>query len=391
MHTDRKRTTVLDVNMFLICMFPLLTMLSDNGIINKVMFAGLVGAQVALFFSNPIKRNTFSIIFALALHYLFVLIVTEYPLTNSNLLFYYPYFIFFSFFITEHLAMMKRWIIRSRKFIYGVLKLWTILVAVSIFLPSSYHVKEGGALYFGSFCGSIFRLGPSAVMIQSMALICQTVFKDKKALLYMGVPMFCYYTGSSRTYLLVGLCILAVSWYMTTTKKMFWSTAIPLAGMLFVLIMISPLGEKIRYTLDEKNYGDFWFRITSSRSVLWAENLSHWNGSSVLKRLCGNGIDFTYDTTGHWGHNDFVEILCSFGLLGILTYCYAVYYMVRNIWKDIKVPFVVVAGALGAWFFNAMLNMFYTYFCAMLAFPIMLLAIREKYEDAKTKERLCAD
>ena len=95
MHTDRKRITVLDVNMFLICMFPLFTMLSDNGIINKVMFAGLVGAQVALFFSNPIKRNTFSIIFALALHYLFVLIVTEYPLTNSNLLFYYPYFIFF--------------------------------------------------------------------------------------------------------------------------------------------------------------------------------------------------------------------------------------------------------------------------------------------------------
>lgn len=376
MKAKRIRLSLLDIYLGTICLFPISTMLVDGTIWNKLMFAIIFAVHICLLLSESIKRRTFLILVFLVLHYFYVIIKTNFPLANSNLLFYYPFFIMYTLYMSDHTYEVMEWFVENKKYIQGIALIWTILVGVSILLPSSYYIKEGGAYYFGSFAGSIFRLGPAAVFIQTLVLMMQIIYKERKAILYMIIPMYSFLMGSARTYLVIGFCLFVISWYIFCKKKAwFWGTVIPLFAVVLFLVSISSMGQKILYTLDENQYGDFWFRITSSRNVIWAENLEAWLETGIIGKIFGNGLGFSYDTTRHWAHNDFIEIMCSFGIVGLTQYLYVMRVLSRTTIKSVKMPFFIRTCATMVWFFNAFFNMHYVYFCAMLSFPLLTMVL----------------
>lgn len=373
---DTQKILLQDIYLGIICIFPISTMLIDGGIWNKAMFAILFVSHMCILLLRPIKKGTFLRIVVLSLQYIFVICLTRFPMRNSNLLFYYPFFILYSYYMADHMDMLRKWFYKHKHYVHGIILLWTVLVGFSMFVPRCYYYKEGGELYFGSFCESIFRLGPSALFIQVLALVSQVLYRNKKAIWYMLVPLYCYFMGSSRTYLIIGLCLLAISWYIMVGNKMFWLSVIPLGVTLVMLVWMSPMGEKIRYTLDESRYGDFWFKFTSSRSVIWNDCLTEWNQTRIFNKLFGNDLGFTYYAAGNWAHNDFIEILCTFGVVGLLNYLDAVVSMLRQafVWKNVPIP--VRLCTVMVWLFNAFFNMHYVYFCAMLSYPILMMVIQ---------------
>lgn len=374
------RFRVIDLYLGLICVYPLTTMLIDGTIINKLMFATLFALHVYSFFAGRIKRRTVILLLWLVLQYLFVLYHTDFPVSNTNLLFYFPYFLMYTYFMCDNMDMVTKWLSERGKYLHGIVILWSVLVGVSIFIPGCYYIKEGGALYFGSWTSNIFRLGPSVMFFQILVIVLQVMHGLKFATAYMVIPMYCVLMGSSRTYLVVGALLFVISWYITCKKKLhFWCSVIPLGILFLVLIMNSSMGEKILYTLDEKNYGDFWFRVTSSRSALWEEDLTAWSQLPILNKLLGCDIDLTYEVSGKWGHNDFVEIICSFGVLGIVQYIGSMSRLLRKSFAGIEVPLIVSASIVMTWLFNAFFNMHYVYFCAMLSFPFAIMAISYKF------------
>ena len=324
------------------------------------------------------KRKTVALLVWLVVQYLFVLYHTEFPLINANLLFYYPFFLMYTYFMNDNADRVRTWLTERKNYIYTIVVLWSIIVGVSIFVPSCYYVKEGSASYFGSWAGDIFRLGPAVMFVQILVIVLQVMHKQKYALAYMMIPMYCVLMGSSRTYLVISGLLFVISWYISCKKKLhFWLALLPMVGLFVLVILNSSMGQKILYTLDESQYGDFWFRLTSSRSVLWADSLNEWNRLPILNRLLGCDINFTNKVTGRWAHNDFIEILCSFGVVGVILYIAVMWSMLKKNWNGICLPWVIKSSAIMVWLFNAFFNMHYVYFCAMLSYPFLVLALQK--------------
>lgn len=373
-----KQTTLIDAYMGVICCFPIVTVLIDGSAFNKILFGLLITLHIAMILINPMKRSSFLSLFLLALNYVFAIINTSFPLINENLLFYYPFFFLYTYFICDHQDKIWSWFCSHEKFIRTIIGIWTIIVGISIFVPSCYYVKEGGELYFGSFCGSIFRLGPSAVFIEVLAILCLVLYRRKLDVLYFLVPLYCFFMGSSRAYLAVGGLVFVVAWYIICIRKrIFWATIIPAGLAALWLVGKTAIGDKIAFTLDDTQFGDFWFRVSSGRSIFWADDLNAWAESSVLRKWLGNGLNFTLNLTGLWAHNDFIEILCSVGILGLIHYLYVMRYMLRKGYGNVRIPWVVALCVFMAWFLNAFFNMHYVYFCAMLCYPFLVFAVRE--------------
>ena len=374
------RVSILDLYFGIICLFPIFTALVDGTIINKLLFGGLVLLHLLSMVIAPVKRKTALLLIIFGFHYIYAFGVTDFPLANSNLLFYFPFFLLYTYFILDNVERIKLWLIRNERFVHSTVLFWSAMVGISIFIPSCYYVKEGGSLYFGSWANSIWRLGPSAVFIQTLAINCMTLYGKKKAIVWQIIPMYCVFMGSSRSYLIVGLCLFAIAWYIyCDSSKRFWRTAIPM-GIVFIIIVFSTsIGDKILYTLDPNNYGDFWHRVTSGRSDFWRTDLIAWSEVPIWKKLLGSGIDFTLDVSGLWAHNDFLELLCSFGIVGLVHYLYAMKCLLNKTLSYSRVPWIVSFMYIMLWLFNAFFNMHYTYFCAMLSYPILGLALKEYY------------
>lgn len=373
------RLTLTDCYLGMICLFPIVTTMGGGGL-NKVMFVLLLTLHICMFFSRPIKVRTLIALVLLVGNYAFMLSRTDFPLRNYNLLAYFPFFLLYTYFMCDHRRRILRWFSKHSRYLWCVILLWCALVSVSALLPGCYQIREGGSRYFGSFCKDIFRLGPSAVFIQILIIMVMVLHGRKRAMLFMAVPMYCYLMGSSRTYLVIGFLLFVIGWYLVCgNKRLFWGTVVPLAVLVLLLVTVSALGEKIAYTLDEEQYGDFWYRITSSRSYLWSKYWNAWVKTPLTNKLLGNHLEFTQIVASRWAHNDFIELLCSFGILGLGNYLSAVQLLFRQNLIGAGIPVVVRAGAELVWLFNAMFNMHYVYFCAMLGYPFLIFALRQHF------------
>lgn len=371
-----------DVYLGVICLFPIATTLRDGTAVNKLLFLLLLGLQLCMFLSRPIRKRTLAALVLMAFNYGFMLLCTDFPLRNYNLLAYYPFFLMYTYFIWDNRKEVLSWLSGHGGYLLSVVLCWCLMVSVSALMPGCYQVREGGGRYFGSFCKDIFRLGPSAVFVQVLVILLMTLHGRRWAFFFMAVPMYCYLMGSSRTYLVIGLLLFVIGWYLLCGGGgRFWGTVIPLGCAVGLLMSVSALGGKIAYTLDENQYGDFWYRITSSRSYLWGQYWKAWLETPLVNKLLGNHLEFTQITANRWAHNDFIEITCSFGLLGLGHYLYAVRLQFRQGRKGAAIPRVLRLSAGLVWLFNALFNMHYVYFCAMLSYPFLLLALGEYYRD----------
>lgn len=386
----KKSRTSFDLIVKIICVFPILTSLINQSNIIKIVFVFLFLSCIMVWINNGIKRRTCAGLIVLVVHYVYVVMHTKiYPEQGLNLFFYYPFSIIFMMIVTDYKEELVDALIKNKSYVRTMMKIWTVIVGISIFIPTCYYVKEGGTRFFGSFARTIFRLGPSALFIMSIVAVSMTIYNRKKDIKYAIVPMYCFFMGSSRTYLLVGLLVFVVLWYWyCQKKKYFYLSLIPLVIAALVVVFNTSIGDKIMYTLDKNQYGDFWFRITSSRSLIWNLDIKAWKQEGILNRIFGSGFFFTHFVAGLWSHNDFIELLCSVGIFGLVSFLTFHLKMVKLLcFSEIKIPVAIIISCLMSWLFNAFFNMYYVYFCAFLAFPVLLLAVNYFYstDEGKTK------
>ena len=168
---DELRIKVFDIFMYSIMIFPIMTVVTDSGIINKILFGLLIASYILIVSNKKIKKKTFIIIFIMILEYLISILNTNFPLVSYNMMFYYPFIIIYMLFINDYKERFIKWFLENEKIVRLVIKVWTFIVGISIFMPSSYYIKEGGEMYFGSFVNTIFRLGPACILMMALVLI----------------------------------------------------------------------------------------------------------------------------------------------------------------------------------------------------------------------------
>lgn len=368
----------------LILLFPITTLLQNNiAIVNKLLFAIIFILQCYFSFRKNTRKN-FGIIFLIIAIFSYNLIITKGKLYNINELFYFPFTMLYIIYLMKDKSLIEEYLKNDKRYVNFILMVWTILVIISIFIPSSWPYEWGSEKYFGSYCKSVFRLAPTALFIGTLAICCMNVYHEKKYFIYGLIPLFCFLMGGSRTYMIVGLLLFVMAWYYyANSKKMFIMTIIPVTLILGVLILNSSMMDKFNAVTYTKNsYFDFWGTITSGRSIFWKADLEAFKDSAVVNKLFGNGFNYIYDVNYKafrglvWAHNDFIQILISHGLILLVIY---ISIMIKafeiNANKKDRIPEFL---AIGIWIFNAFFNMFYTYFCAVLCLPFILLIIRHR-------------
>lgn len=391
-----------DAYMKIVLLFPLTTLFQSKiEILNKGMLALLLFFLLMMLSRKKLKKSSVIVMFLVLVCQVWATFSTDLPIYSLNTWFYFPVFAFYFLYFAENKYEIKELLISNGIFIQWLIRIWCVLVAFSALLPSSYPENQdwGGGSYFSSFTDSSFRLGPAALFILTLIFFSIIVLGRRKNIIWSIVPLFCFYKGGSRIYFGIGLLLFFVVWYFYFfDKKKFWLSLLPLCAVFVALFFSSGIYDKFVATSYTANsYFDFWGTVTNSRSVFWVYDMEAYFSQDFIHKLLGLGFNFVYEVNKAavgvkiWAHNDFIQIVTTYGILGLVLYFYIFFHSFKLLYPHKKerrglVNTEIWICVVMIWFLNAFFNMFYTYFCSVLCFPILALIVKAAYEQRYKKK-----
>ena len=374
-------STLRKVIIIITCLFPLSTEIQRIvPQLNKAIFALLILFLVIYFIKNRFKdkRNLiFLIIFFIS--YLISLFFTskEQLLLNINMAIYLPFMYLFFIFFIENKEELKEDFNSLKTFIFGVIIVYTIILFISIFDGNCYtQIDSGGwgdSEYFISYSEDPNRIGPASMFIIILLTLLSVLNYYKKVLPLFVLPqLYVGYSGGSRTYFTLILATTVLFYYIwLDNKKYFWLSIIPL-GIIFIIVLYnSSIITKITNLSNDPSNGRF---------LMWQERLTDYSNFPIINKLFGYGINRPRYIFNQWSHNDFIEILCCTGIVGLLEYIYFMFIFFKNLLKK-NTSILVILIVIFIWLFNAVFNFFYVYFNAMISFPVLLLVVNKHYSN----------
>ena len=141
------------------------------------------------------------------------------------------------------------------------------------------------------------------------------------------------------------------------------------------------MGEKIINSMTEREYQNPLSVFTNGRSDFWRRDIEAFQEQPIVNQMFGCGFNFVRIVNGAvvgtsergiWAHNDFIQILATYGYTGLILYLINMRVMFKKMINH-KIPFFIGAVLLMIWLFNAVFNMYFTYTCSMIALPISLM------------------
>lgn len=372
-----------DLFIKLILLFPLTTLFQYYiSPLNKLLFFSVL---IVLFSVSQVRKRPLVYLGTISLLWLFDILVTplEALKLNLNMSFYYIFLVYYFVFVLSNKEEFWQLLIKNRRYVFWVVMVYTAILTVSIFLPVSYSQMTVGGwgddAYFMSISGSPNRVGPASVFVVVLIIFLIRT-GTPKAIAALALPqLYAFFMGGSRTYFVLGLCACVVLYYVLfRDRKWFYLSLIPVGLVAVVFVLKSNMMNKFAETFQPEqglSQEEFLRRLTNTRSVFWVEQLKLFANTPWYKQLLGNGINFTTHQYGLWAHSDFIEILCSYGYVGLFNYVGLVIYTTKKLLKTRKRHFLIKFVCIFIWFFNAFINFFYCYFCAMLCYPILLLTV----------------
>lgn len=385
----KHKSKIVEIYCMLIILFPFATLFQNYvSFSNIALLTVVVYIMIAMIIGHRyIKIKHFSwIVFSSIIWIVAMLNTPRQALeTNVNMAVYYIFmFVYFIVFLEKRESIWKSFV-KIKRYIYWSTIIYTFILTVSIFLPSSYvQIKAGGwgdEAYFVSFAGSPNRVGPACVFILVlMCFLTKVKYKQKKMILMASPHIYTVAMGGSRTYFVLGLCVtLILYYYWIDDRRKFYLSLFPLVLLAILIVVKSNMMNKVLATFQHvDNKVIFWQKLTNTRSIFWIRQLELFNETSLLHRIIGNGINFTTYNYGLWAHSDFLEILCSYGYIGLINYIVLLVFLIRTFIRKSKTALLIKVVCVFIWFFNAFVNFFYCYFCAMLCYPLLLMITSSK-------------
>ena len=364
----------------LVLIFPITTLMTKYfGMLNQILLAIIFAILLYLVFgTGKIKKEALILLSVVFFNHVYALVNTTFPVKNGNTLYYFIFWIMYYILVISRLRGLKKFVLNEKKYICNIIHICCLMLFVSMLLPSSY-----ASGYFESFTGNSSRTCPVAVFILTLILVAVKIYGKKKYICYSIFPMYCFLMGDSRTYLGVGIMLfLIVIYYFFDNKRNFYFSLIPMVLLLTLLILSSSIMDRFTDALNYtgnyslSKYYDFWGVLTSGRSIFWVDMLKAFWNTNWMHKLFGNGFHFVYTVREFWAHNDFIQIVLTFGFLGLFTYLWTIRGMFKKIlFNRKKCPKFIMILMFLIWLVNCFFNMFYVYMCALLPFPIMLMAV----------------
>lgn len=380
---------VLAIALTLLCILPITTLFQPYalfGNVNKaIVFLVLICLFLSFFKMRFHPAYWLSLLALMGLTgYDYLISSGEYATSNDPIYLLFWFLLMMVF--TEGSQEIEAFIESHVSLIRWVMGIWTLLVGVSIFMPSSYGSAWGDGTYFGSIPHSIFRLAPCACLIQVFLLIMLGFDRQRKYLylICQFVPLYCGFMGGSRTYFaVIALYFLLFLYLYADSKEQFHSYLFIALFMGAIAFGFSGIGSKVAATqYTDSSYFDFWGTVTNGRSDIWASDLEYYFNTDVVSALFGSGYDKVYELSlasrlgaAVYAHNDFLNVLVVNGALGFALYVVPVIALLRRYRIDEGASLSLALVVVAIWVGNAMFNMNYTYTCAAIALVFLPYAL----------------
>lgn len=297
------------------------------------------------------------------------------------------------------LENLKKAIKRNRKQMKCIIYLSLIITGITLFLPSCYTSNTGEVVYMGISNGSHTVASCLCLVI----VILMIYLKDEKfrttQLVYLAIPILAILKSGSRVYLISIVILIAL--FCKENMKNYSLKPIMFIVVSTVMVggfLSSSMFTRFVSTSNNQYISDNSFEaITSGRITWWKYDLDEYGKFKFSKKLFGNGYDCVYDINQRmygmkiWAHNDFIQLLLSIGILGVIGYLYYILKVHKVIkWNSNKnkyYSFFWMIYILG----SACLNGFYTQqhyvFSAVLLACFMMENKKNNLEDEKNATR----
>ena len=148
----------------------------------------------------------------------------------------------------------------------------------------------------------------------------------------------------------------------------------------FGIASVTNIGQKFESaTFDTNDIRVFLNVFTNGRSEFWMVDWNAFLQGDRFSKLFGHGFSYVYDlnqaTIGMrlYAHNDFINILLNFGLIGMLVYFAVFVPMVGRI--GFRCGMVICLLFTFTWLFNAFFNMIYVYAIAVIGMGLLAVAL----------------
>lgn len=383
-----------DLIFFIMIIFPITTILQGlpiMGNLNRFIIVFLfVGVFVVLLKDGKSSAYNLILIFiTFLLSFISIFLLNGNPIYSLNDALYFPSWIFIMLYSTKYYDEIKKRIVINEKFINAMLLFWNFIVFISLFFSSSYTHHWGDGTYFQSFSNAEHRFAASCLFALVVGFINYLKKRKFSRLLLIILPLIGIYLSGARTYLALLLLLVFGFMYKISKNKVklivYFSIIVCLC---FMLLKVTPMGEKFMLTLQEESFRDPLATFTNGRSIFWKLQLSSFFDLNIFNLIFGAGYNFVYDVSNLWAHNDVINILLNFGFVGVFMYLYTYFkFIIHSFKKDNCNSFIIFCVIVMIWFLNAMLNMVYTYMCATLCLPFISILLGGNYESNKSKNK----
>lgn len=268
---------------------------------------------------------------------------------------------------------------------------------ISVFFSSSWEFVNGQRVLYG-FCESGHKFSGNLCFIVSIFLL---YFVDKKIrildLTYFGVIFGIILLTGSRTYLISYLLILILLYYKKLRNYNTIKMIMPLIIIIGLYLLINS-SIIARFTLmGENTYisDNFWEATSSGRLIWWKIDIEAFADFNFFQKIFGRGFTYLYNLNlTEYGlrisaHNDFITLLISTGLFGLIGYIIILknwFFKIIN--KDEKNKKIDVIFTILIFIINAMISGVYGaqqyMFCNIM---ISLFLMEKNIENGKEKKK----
>lgn len=275
-------------------------------------------------------------------------------------------------------------------------KIYWVGISVVIFTILMFFTTHGWFQMWGgkAFVGYMNNPHENAYFISSIMIIFMLLYinfnsikKKRISFLIINLCMFlCLFTNVRTIFLCIS--IIYISFLNKVLKRKYiWITIGALILILIILFDMQyrfinwekiPIINKFIIT-SEKN------DVMSSRDIIWNNLMYTYNNIfSMKQKLIGMGFGYTqylnYINLGLqlWAHSDYIEILISLGLVGVLIYLYSlikILFVTRS--------FLLTTALILLGFFNGL----FIYTKIVYALPFLILVFFELRKDFMKKRK----
>lgn len=296
------------------------------------------------------------------------------------------------YFIKKLLSSLRQ----SQTFIRFVIILCNIFLCIGFFDIKCYNSSLWEGSYYIGYTNASHTMASGVCLLLSFSLY---IIRDKKNIrtFILLIPGIIAILKSGARTFLIPLMVICYFFYIYNIKKSLLKIILlPLALFIISYILLqSSMIDKILFSINNKvgNMG-FMGRFTNGRTVFWLVDLLAFQDYNFIQKLLGNGLDFVYILNKKffnlaiWAHNDIINCLLSFGIIGTCIYIYTIFIICKNILRYQKNNIFIKISLLIYIIIPALLNGFYPYQHYFYSFFVLFILYKHYCYNKKSITRI---